>query len=214
MRVMDAFPPIPFPHLQVVFRIGLALAMGLFVGLEREWRHKEAGLRTFGFVSMSGAIGGLLGPPFALAALALVGALLMLMNWPVIRRGERAELTTSASLIVTCFVGILCGIGHTFTPVITGIATAWLLAWKEQLADFSIGLTAIELRAAILLAVFAFVIYPVLPMEGHRFPGGSSSRARPGSPSSSSPASASRTTSCSRPSAPGGFRSPAFSGGS
>ncbi len=165
MRVMDAFPPIPFPHLQVVFRIGLALAMGLFVGLEREWRHKEAGLRTFGFVSMSGAIGGLLGPPFALAALALVGALLMLMNWPVIRRGERAELTTSASLIVTCFVGILCGIGHTFTPVITGIATAWLLAWKEQLADFSIGLTAIELRAAILLAVFAFVIYPVLPME-------------------------------------------------
>ncbi len=49
---------LPFPHLPIVFRVGLALGLGLFVGLEREWRHKEAGLRTFGFAAMLGALGG------------------------------------------------------------------------------------------------------------------------------------------------------------
>jgi len=39
----------------------LALAIGLFVGIERERRHKEAGLRTFAFAAVLGAVGGLLG---------------------------------------------------------------------------------------------------------------------------------------------------------
>jgi uncharacterized membrane protein (DUF4010 family) len=154
-----------FPHVPTFFRLGLALAMGLFVGLEREWRHKEAGLRTFGFVAIFCAVGGLLGEAYAIVALALVGVLLVLLNWSVIRRGERAELTTSAALAVTGFVGVLCGVGHTFTPVLVGVVTAWLLAWKEQLAGFSIGLSAVELRAAILLAVLALVVYPILPVD-------------------------------------------------
>ncbi|HZR07058.1 MAG TPA: MgtC/SapB family protein, partial [Myxococcales bacterium] len=152
-----------FPHLQAIFRLGLALGLGLFVGLEREWRHKDAGLRTFGFAALLGALGGVNGESFALVSLALLGLLLTLMNWQVIRRGDRPELTTSAALLVTGYVGVLCGVGHTFTPVVVTIATAGLLAWKEQLADFSLGLTATELRSAILLAVLAFVIYPVLP---------------------------------------------------
>jgi uncharacterized membrane protein (DUF4010 family) len=104
------------------------------------------------------------GQPYALVSLILVGVLLTLMNWQVILRGERPELTTSAALLVTCYVGVLCGIGHTFTPVVVTIATAGLLAWKEQLAGFSLGLNAMELRAAILLGILAFVVYPLLPV--------------------------------------------------
>jgi uncharacterized membrane protein (DUF4010 family) len=44
-----------------------------------------------------------------------------------------------------------------------GIVTAALLAWKEPLAGFSHALTESELRSAILLAILAFVVYPVLP---------------------------------------------------
>jgi uncharacterized membrane protein (DUF4010 family) len=43
------------------------------------------------------------------------------------------------------------------------IATA-LLAWKERLAGFSMGLTEGELRSALLLAILALVIYPALPL--------------------------------------------------
>jgi uncharacterized membrane protein (DUF4010 family) len=42
------------------------------------------------------------------------------------------------------------------------MATA-LLAWKERLAGFSMGLTEGELRSALLLAILAIVIYPALP---------------------------------------------------
>ena len=43
------------------------------------------------------------------------------------------------------------------------MATA-LLAWKERLAGFSMGLTEGELRSALLLAILALVIYPALPV--------------------------------------------------
>jgi len=152
-----------FPHLQAIFRLGLALGLGLFVGLEREWRQKDAGLRTFGFAALLGALGGVSGESYALVSLLLLGVLLTLMNWQVIRRGDKPELTTSAALLVTGYVGVLAGVGHTFTPVIVAVATAGLLAWKEQLAGFSLGLTAAELRGAILLAILAFVVYPILP---------------------------------------------------
>lgn len=152
-------------YLPTLSRLGLALAIGLFVGLEREWRGKEAGLRTFGFAGLLGGLGGMLGDTYALLVLALLGVLTGFLNWQAIRAGEGAELTTSAALLMTGMVGILCGHGHTFTPVAVGVATAALLAWKESLTGFSLGLTAAELRSAILLAILTFIIFPVLPAE-------------------------------------------------
>jgi uncharacterized membrane protein (DUF4010 family) len=153
-----------WPYLPTLGRIGLALAIGLFIGIERERRHKEAGLRTFAFAAILGAIGGMLGESFSLLALGLVGVLVIFLNVETVRTGEGAEITTSAALFVTGFAGLLAGQGHTFTPTALGIATAALLAWKEPLAGFSHGLTESELRSAILLAILAFVAYPVLPI--------------------------------------------------
>jgi uncharacterized membrane protein (DUF4010 family) len=141
----------------------LALAIGLFVGLERERRGKEAGLRTFGFTALLGCLGGLLGDAYALLSLALLGILVVIVNWQTLRANDGAELTTSAALLVTGFVGVAAGQGHTFTPVAVGVSAAALLAWKENLAGFSIGLKEVELRSAILLAILAFIVYPALP---------------------------------------------------
>jgi uncharacterized membrane protein (DUF4010 family) len=149
--------------LPTLARLALAVAIGLFVGIERERRQKEAGLRTFAFSSLLGAVGGLLGEPFALVALGLVGVLVIFLNVETIRTGEGAEITTSAALIVTSFAGLLAGQGHAFTPTALGIITAALLTWKRPLAGFSQTLTESELRSAILLAILGFVVYPVLP---------------------------------------------------
>ena len=102
-------------YLPTLARLGLALAIGLFVGLEREWRGKEAGLRTFGFAGLLGGLGGMLGDAYALLVLGLLGRLCGFLNWQAIRAGEGAELTTSAALLVTGMAGVLCGRGHTFT---------------------------------------------------------------------------------------------------
>ncbi|HTN54329.1 MAG TPA: DUF4010 domain-containing protein [Anaeromyxobacter sp.] len=154
---------VPWPPLETLLRLSLALAVGLFVGLEREWRGKEAGLRTFGIVALVGGVGGLLGTPYAVAALLLVGVLLAFLNLQSLRAGEGTELTTSAALVLTAFLGVLCGLGHVVTPSALAVVAAGLLAWKERLAGFSHRITAPELRSAILLAILTFAIYPLLP---------------------------------------------------
>jgi len=67
MAVQSLPTAVNWVPLDVLARLVLALGVGLLVGLEREWRGKEAGLRTFGLVSLLGALGGLLGMPYALA---------------------------------------------------------------------------------------------------------------------------------------------------
>jgi uncharacterized membrane protein (DUF4010 family) len=158
-------PTTSFPYLQTLLRLMLALSLGLFIGLERERRGKEAGLRTFGFAALLGGLCGLLGDMYALLGLSLLGILVVFLNWATLRNDEGLELTTSAALLVTGFIGVLAGQGHTFTPVSAAIASAAMLAWKERLAGFSLGLTEVEVRSAILLAVLAFIVYPVLPQE-------------------------------------------------
>jgi uncharacterized membrane protein (DUF4010 family) len=153
----------PWPPVPTLTRLGLSLAVGLFVGLERERRGKEAGLRTFGFAALMGGLGGLLGEAYALLALGLLGILVVIMNWQALRAHEGAELTTSAALLVTGFVGVAAGQGHMVTPVAVGVAAAALLAWKDNLAGFSIGMKEVELRSGILLAILTFIVYPALP---------------------------------------------------
>ena len=152
-----------WPYLEILVRLALSLALGLLIGLERERRGKEAGLRTFGFICLLGALGGLLGMPVALLCLALVGVLAVLLNVQTLRAGQGAELTTSAAMLVTCLAGVLCGQGHTISPAAVMVLATALLAWKERLAGFSAGLTESEMRSALLLAILAIVIYPALP---------------------------------------------------
>ena len=59
----------------------------------------------------------------------------------------------------------LQGKGHAFTPVATAVITAALLAWKQPITGFATGLSDVELRSAILLAILSFIIYPVLPAQ-------------------------------------------------
>ncbi|CAN5864484.1 MgtC/SapB family protein [soil metagenome] len=154
---------IHWPYLPVMERLLLALGLGLFVGLERERRGKEAGLRTFGFAGLLGGLGGLSGEYYALLTIILLGLLIIFLNLQALQAHENAELTTSAALLVTGFAGVLSGQGHTLTPTAVAVMTTALLAWKRPMAGFSIGLSEVELRSAILLAILAFVIYPALP---------------------------------------------------
>jgi uncharacterized membrane protein (DUF4010 family) len=156
-------PTISWVPIESLVRLLLALLVGLLVGLEREWRGKDAGLRTFGFVSLMGAMGSMLGTAYAITCVALVGVLVAVLNLQSMRADKGTELTTSAALIVTALSGVLCGLGHTITPVAVAVVGTGLLSWKERLAEFGHRLTAEELRSAILLGILAFAVYPVLP---------------------------------------------------
>ncbi|ANH66932.1 DUF4010 domain-containing protein [Mitsuaria sp. 7] len=164
--VLPTSTPLPnaeWPYLEILIRLALALSLGLLLGLERERRGKEAGLRTFGFIALLGALGGSLGEHYALLSLLLAAGLAVPLNVHTMRSGHGPELTTSAAMLVTCMAGILCGLGHTVTPAAVMVSTTALLAWKERLSGLSMGLTEGEVRSALLLAILAIVIYPALP---------------------------------------------------
>jgi uncharacterized membrane protein (DUF4010 family) len=152
-----------WPYLESLERLALALALGLFVGLERERRGKDAGVRTFAFAGLLGGMGGLLGETYAILSILLIGLLVALLNVGSLRTLRSTELTTSAALLVAGFTGVLCGLGHTLTPAAVAVASAALLAWKEPLTGFSLELSEAEIRAAVLLGILAVVVYPALP---------------------------------------------------
>jgi uncharacterized membrane protein (DUF4010 family) len=152
-----------FPHIEVASKIAMALAIGLFVGLEREWAQKEVGVRTFSIVALFGTLVVLVDPHLVAAALAGVLLLILLMNLQSLMRDRSLEMTTSASLLVTTMLGVLIGEGHYFTVVTSAILMTMLLAWKVGLNRFAGGLQPREIRSAVLLGLLSFVIYPLLP---------------------------------------------------
>ena len=151
-----------WPFVPVLTRLGLAVAIGLFIGLEREHRGKN-GVRTFALTALLGCLGGLMGYLFSGIAMGFVAIMAVWMNWRQVVLQKQLALTTSTALTIVGFAGILCGQGHIFTPVVVGVVTAALLAWKQPISGFVSGLSDNELRSAILLAVLTFVIFPVLP---------------------------------------------------
>jgi uncharacterized membrane protein (DUF4010 family) len=79
------------------------------------------------------------------------------------------EGTTSLALLVTFVLGALSGSGHVFTATASGIAVTWLLSLKPQFRAFAGGVNPQEIRSALVLGLFGFVIWPLLP-NGHLDP--------------------------------------------
>lgn len=146
------------------FRIGISTALGMFIGLEREWAHKEAGIRTFALFCLAGMVSTAFYPPYltiACAVFAIAFAATMSANGIVQRKDP--NLTTSAALFVAFLVGVLVGVGQVIPGVIAAIVATALLSVKTELRSIAVHLTATEVHAAVEFGILAFVVYPVLP---------------------------------------------------
>ncbi len=144
-------------------RLAVALGVGLLVGLEREWAHKEVGVRTFALTAMLGALCWLLSPGFALAGWVGVFLLIAAVNARSLLVSRGLEITTSVALMVTYVLGVFLGQGHLMAPVAAAIVMTALLAWKTELTRFAERLLIQEIRGALLLGLLTLVIYPLLP---------------------------------------------------
>lgn len=133
---MDAVPPLTpsVDLLDVVLRLAAAVAVGVLIGLDREWRGKPAGVRTLALVSLGSALvclatihlEALINEPDAIsrvvqgiiqgvmAGIGFIGA------GAVLRSGKGDDvqnLTTAAAVWVTAALGIACGLA------------AWSIVW-------------------------------------------------------------------------------------
>jgi len=152
-----------YPVGPMALKMAVSVCIGMLIGMERKWSHKEAGIRTFSIIALLGMLASVVGPDFIIAAMVGVFLLIIAINARTLKTEDTLEVTTSAALIVDYVLGVLIGLGHIFTPVAGAIIMTMLLALKTELNKFAGGLLPSEIRSAILLGLIGFVIYPVLP---------------------------------------------------
>ncbi|OUJ19537.1 Mg2+ transport system protein MgtC [Methanonatronarchaeum thermophilum] len=160
-QLFEAVPP-------TIVKLVAATLLGLFLGLEREWSEKPAGIRTFALISLVGSVFGILGFESVIAmGVLLIVALAVLVGYRSVREKELTGLflTTSVSMLVAYGVGVLVGLGFYLEGVTIAFLTALLLVLKRELHEFALNLTREELRSATEFAIISFVIYPLLPSE-------------------------------------------------
>ena len=143
--------------------IGVSLGIGLLIGLEREWAHKDVGLRTFALVALAGCLAWLIHPVAAFLVLAAAISLVTIINIRSMLRDRSLEITTSVALLVTLLLGIVVAQGYFLVAAATAVLVTMLLAWKAELVRFTVGLSLEELRSIVLFGVLTLVIYPLLP---------------------------------------------------
>jgi len=115
------------------FRLAIALAFGAIIGVEREWRQKQAGLKTMSLVAIGAAAFGMLSDTFGddnhnpgQIAAAVVGGIGFLGAGLIMRRGLTVQgLTTAATLWADASVGVAVGLGQLPLAVtLTGLIVA------------------------------------------------------------------------------------------
>ena len=144
-------------------KVVVSAGIGLMIGLEREWAHKEAGTRSFSFAALLGTLAWLVAPTLAFIEVGVVLVLIVLVNAYALHKDLPLQVTTSFALATTNVLGILVGSGAFFLAFTSAIVLTALLSWKTELVTFTSKLTEAEIRSALLLAFITAVIYPLLP---------------------------------------------------
>lgn len=160
--------------LELFQRLGLALAIGLLVGLERGWRERDgvagsrvAGIRTFAIIGLLGGIWGTLYPTvggfaLGLAAAGFAGGFTV-FQWRESVVENNLSVTTLIAGLTVFALGVYAVLGNMAAAGAAGVATFALLAEREALHEFLKKVTWPELRAALVLLAMTFVLLPVLP---------------------------------------------------
>lgn len=159
------------PALEALIPLGLAGALGLLVGVQRQYSgHVTAGIRTFTLVTLLGAACST-ATTFAGAWLVAAGLLgVCALGVAAFLRDENtranpAGLTSEAALAVMYVVGALTPHVEPVVPVAIGVVTAVLLHAKQALHRFSERLTEPEVRSILTFALISAVVLPILPTE-------------------------------------------------
>lgn len=155
-------------------RLGLALAIGLLIGLERGWRVRDAvsgsrtaGIRTFTLIGALGGLWGAMTPllgPAPLAAAVLGFALVFaFFEWRELEAKGEFSVTSTIAGYIAFALGAYAVLGDQVVAAALGVTVVTLLAARAPLHRFVEKLSWPELRSAILLLAMTFVVLPFLP---------------------------------------------------
>ena len=173
---------------ELIARLGVALGIGLLIGLERGWHRRRArpgsraaGIRTF---AISALLGGLsaalaqalpkqdLGETPNLAggivlgvAFAAYSIVITLFSREENRAAGSFSATTAIAGMLTFALGAYALLGDIRIAAGVAVAVTALLASREELHDWVEKITWPELRSVVVLLAMTFIALPILPNQ-------------------------------------------------
>jgi uncharacterized membrane protein (DUF4010 family) len=158
----------------LLYRLAIALGIGLIVGLERGWQardvehgRRQAGIRTF---SIAGLLGGALAAaqpaagPWPLAAGTVAVAALVVAGYAIsVRETREYGMTTELALLATFALGALAVLAAPLEAAAAAVVMTLLLGFKTEVHLVIRKLERAELLATLQLAAIAIVLLPLLP---------------------------------------------------
>ncbi len=157
--------------------LGITLAIGLLIGLERGWHTRDkaegmriAGLRTYGLIALLGGLWGILAQQtgilligFAFLSLTIV---LLVAYGKSLDKFEDYGITSVIACLITFTLGALTVFGHTTLASASAVVITILLGFKPLLHGWMNKLEQHELEATLKLLLISVVMLPVLPDRG------------------------------------------------
>ncbi|MBZ9655540.1 MgtC/SapB family protein [Phyllobacterium lublinensis] len=168
--------------LEIFQRMGLAIAIGAAVGVERHWREKDeddgtrtAGIRTFTLIGMLGGVAGLLehsiASPGGFSGIVVIGFLITLTFVFTLFQLREAiaeqnySVTSVVAAMLTFSFAVIAVLGDMTVASAGGVILVAVLASREFLHAAMRKLRWTELRSAVILLALTFVILPIVPSE-------------------------------------------------
>lgn len=160
-------------NLQPLAGIGLALLLGLLVGVQRGWSLRNeppgsrfAGVRTFALFGLAGGISGATGsqtPAIAAIVAGAAAALALIGYTKTARAPNQLSGTSSLAALITLGCGYLATSGRSEIATVVVVAMTLVLALRTELHRWVAGLSDIEVGAIVRFALIALAILPLLP---------------------------------------------------
>ncbi|MGR8979637.1 MAG: MgtC/SapB family protein [Gammaproteobacteria bacterium] len=158
--------------------LGIALAIGLLIGLERGWQSRGrgegtrvAGLRTYGLIGLLGGISAMLAQetsPLLLGFIFVALALVLLLAYNrSLETNEDIGITSIVASLITFALGALTVYGFFVLASATAVIITVLLGFKPVLHDWINKLEKRELDATLKLLLISVVMLPILPNENY-----------------------------------------------
>lgn len=157
-------------------RLGVALAIGLLVGLQREYSKIEeegddlfAGARTFSLIAIAGALAAI-GDSLPGGRFLVLGSLIVIGSFILVAYHFGASsggigVTTEVAAFVVFLAGVAAGFGMLQVAGGVGVATAAILAMKPWTRSLASAIDQDDVSASLQFAVLAALVLPLLPDE-------------------------------------------------
>lgn len=155
------------PNLVILFqRFGIALGIGLMIGIERERKDAFAGIRTFPLITMMGCLAALLNDfavSWAFTVSFSILAILVVASYILTAQQREFGITTEIASLLAFLFGSLVWWEMTGLAAALAVVTVLLLATKESLMGFSQSIDTEDIAAALQFGIITLIVLPLLP---------------------------------------------------